>query len=336
MRSEGSVLQGTVVAQCLHSTRTICQAVFLSLHIHMAPQISMAEGPLSCDVMDFDTFITATEDTFSSIPVCNESNLLGTPNGNFNKVWQVSKGRATLKCSFFLFWHFVIGFALMDGRCCVNSFRKAKEVNKWIALKYRKHCPGFPCPHIIIWPLVDSVCVSGCYRSGQEKWKPAFCPKRGQKVGWGSRVWWQDQRGSSSSRLTPAAALTNLFRKSVLFFSGACETCSSLNGSGLQGWTEACFCQNTACCGCRSMSKDLITFCVMFGLTAAAPYLKLLCYSCSGRKIMMSQTSVSEMRTCDLTWTWLLWELTLQKFVFRLENKSTDLVNSQDDKDWKD
>lgn len=160
MRSEDSILRGTVVAQCLHSMRTICQAVFLSLHIHMAPQISMAEGPLSWDVMDFDTFITATEDTFSSIPVCNESNLLGAPNGNFNKVWQVSKGRATLKCSFFLFWHFVIGFALMDGRCRVNSFRKAKEVNKWIALKYRKHGCGFPCPHITIWPFVDGVCVS--------------------------------------------------------------------------------------------------------------------------------------------------------------------------------
>lgn len=49
----------------------------------------------------------------------------------------------------------------MDGRYCVNSWRKAKEVNKWILLKYRKHGSGFPCPHIfIIWPLVDSICVS--------------------------------------------------------------------------------------------------------------------------------------------------------------------------------
>lgn len=59
MRSEDSVLQGTVVAQCLHSMWSL-PTDFLSLHIHMAPQISMAERPLRCDVMVFAFFIMAT------------------------------------------------------------------------------------------------------------------------------------------------------------------------------------------------------------------------------------------------------------------------------------
>lgn len=70
MRSEDSVLQGTVVAQCLHSMWTICQALFLSLHIHMAPPISMADGPLRCDVMVSDTFIVATEDAIPHPYLC--------------------------------------------------------------------------------------------------------------------------------------------------------------------------------------------------------------------------------------------------------------------------
>lgn len=61
------------------------------------------------------------------------------PNLNFNKERPISKGRATFKGSFFIFWHFGIGFTLKDCQYCANSCRKAKEVNKWILMKCRKH-----------------------------------------------------------------------------------------------------------------------------------------------------------------------------------------------------
>lgn len=79
----------------------------LSLHVHMA-QISVAEGPLRCDAMVFASLLWPQcpyQESFESAPI---------------------RGRTYL----FVSWPFGIGFTLKNGQYCVNSWRRAKEVDK--------------------------------------------------------------------------------------------------------------------------------------------------------------------------------------------------------------
>lgn len=156
MRSEDSVLQGTVVAQCLHSMRRICQPVS-SPHIHMA---RMAGGPPRCDVMGFATSLRPQcpyeGDTYSSVH-------------EFSVKRAILKSEATLKCFFVVFW----------SLCYWIYFKKwplklklTQQNGSYWSIENTVH--GFLAPTSLFGFSWKCLCVCECYRSGTGEPKPCF------------------------------------------------------------------------------------------------------------------------------------------------------------------